>query len=522
MYTEFFHLREMPFALEPDSRFLVMGDEHKEALATLIYAMEQREGWALLLGEAGVGKTTLIMALLKELGEVVVPAVITNPLLEPLDFFNMIALELGMDGPYASKGQFLIALGQLISQCRKENKILLLVVDEAHSLTPRLLEELRLLGNLDSASPRVLNIFLVGQTKVLLLMKKAGARGLMQRLHRHYLLKPLSVSEVGNYVRHRLAVAGGSPDIFSEDALQEVYSITNGTPREINALCDEALLMAYGQGERRVDGEMVRRAAAHDASLRWPPPQGGAAAAPTPEAEPEVQRPEAQPAQVQTTAPFPPAPEPPAPAPIAPESLPPEPAPRRQDGFPASAAVERPGAPMMREPLPKPETAPAGYPVADLASVQASRKRVSRGPSKGAQKRAQKSADKKAQKTAKQRAKEQAKRRKAGMGSRLASSMSKKQPGSLWRRLVFLFIILSIAAAAYVLTSDDGLRQVKRWWWILKGRPGPELFLPDADKRSDQKIKTKLQKSAGEKDWGPSVPLSPTADAPRPQGGQRG
>ncbi|MBU1349384.1 AAA family ATPase, partial [Patescibacteria group bacterium] len=118
----------MPFALEPDSRFLVMGDEHKEALATLIYAMEQREGWALLLGEAGVGKTTLIMALLKELGEVVVPAVVTNPLLEPLDFFNMIALELGMDGPYESKGQFLIALGQIISQCRKEHKVLLLVV----------------------------------------------------------------------------------------------------------------------------------------------------------------------------------------------------------------------------------------------------------------------------------------------------------------------------------------------------------------------------------------------------------
>jgi general secretion pathway protein A len=291
LYTEFFQLKEMPFALEPDSRFLVMADEHKEALATLIYAIEQREGWALLLGEAGVGKTTLIMALLRELGEVVVPAVVTNPLLDPLDFFNMIALELGMDGPYASKGQFLIALGQLISQCRKESKILLLVVDEAHSLTPRLLEELRLLGNLDSASPRVLNIFLVGQPKVVLLMKKAGARGLMQRLHRHYMLKPLSANEVAGYVRHRLEVAGGSPDIFDESALREVHSITNGTPRVINALCDETLLVAYGQGKRRVDRELVRQAAANDAPLLWPSRQSAPAASPKQESAPEIPSP---------------------------------------------------------------------------------------------------------------------------------------------------------------------------------------------------------------------------------------
>jgi general secretion pathway protein A len=497
LYTEFFQLKEMPFALEPDSRFLVMADEHKEALATLIYAIEQREGWALLLGEAGVGKTTLIMALLRELGEVVVPAVVTNPLLDPLDFFNMIALELGMDGPYASKGQFLIALGQLISQCRKESKILLLVVDEAHSLTPRLLEELRLLGNLDSASPRVLNIFLVGQPKVVLLMKKAGARGLMQRLHRHYMLKPLSANEVAGYVRHRLEVAGGSPDIFDESALREVHSITNGTPRVINALCDETLLVAYGQGKRRVDRELVRQAAANDAPLLWPSRQSAPAASPKQESAPEIPSPGPLPA-------VPPEPEPREPAP----------APQRLDGFPAPEAMDRSGGYLGREPLPKPEPEPAESSVGDAAFIRAGLKSAEPAPSKRSQKQA-------AQK-AKQEAKQQAKQRKAGLGSRFASSMSRNRPGSLWRRLVFLIIILSLAAAAYVFTSQDGLRQVKRWWWIIKGRPGPELFLPDANTQLERNTKTKLQKSAGEKDWGPSVPLSPPADAPRPQGGQRG
>lgn len=477
----------MPFALEPDSRFLVMGAEHKEALATLIYAIEQREGWALLLGDAGVGKTTLIMALLRELGEVVVPAVITNPLLDPLDFFNMIALELGMDGPFTSKGQFLIAFGQLITQCRQENKVLLLVIDEAHSLTPRLLEELRLLGNLDSAVPRVLNIFLVGQPKVVLLMKKAGARGLMQRLHRHYLLKPLPVDEVGNYIRHRLQVAGGSPDIFDEGAIEEVHSVTNGIPRVINALCDEALIAAYSQGKRRVDRELVRQAAGNDAALISPSPHA-AEAAPKREVAPEAHGPAPRPSGMQ-----PPSARP-EPEPDAAGS-----APRRQDGFPAPAAMGMPGGAPRREPSAKPEP--------EIMEEPALSKRE----------------QKTAARQAKENAKQQIKQRKTGLGSRFASSMSKDRPGSLWRRLALLIIILSLLAATYVFTSQDGLRQVKRWWWILKGRPGPGLFLPDAGSQPERKTKAEPQKSAGEKDWGPNVPLSsPGADTPQPQGGQHG
>lgn len=480
MYTGFFHLRELPFALEPDSRFLVLAEEHKEALVTLIYAIEQREGWALLLGDAGVGKTTLIMALLRELGEVVIPAVITNPLLEPLDFFNLAALELGMDGPYASKGQFLIALGQVINQCRQDNKVLLLVIDEAHSLTPRLLEELRLLGNLDGASPRVLNIFLVGQPKVLLLMKKAGARGLMQRLHRHYLLKALSSDDTASYVRHRLEIAGGTKEIFNAEALREVHRLTGGNPRLINSLCDESLILAFSQNKHHVDGDMVRQAGEHDASLRWSEP---AAPLSQPE-EPAPARPavEEKPAVPE---------EPPAPE-------------------PAGMAAEPRPVPPLRESRPFP-----ARPEPPARELDDSLEAVLKPPRGG-----------------KQAAAKPAKERRAGLGTRFASSLSKKSRGGLWRRLLFLIFILLIIGIVYLLSSQDGLRQAKRWWWIIKGRPGPELYLPGEGNqpvRRDRSRSTQ-QPDAGETDWGPKVLApapkaaseSPGGEAPRRQGDQNG
>jgi len=492
LYTGFFHLRELPFALEPDSRFLVLDEEHKEALATLIYAIEQREGWALLLGEAGVGKTTLIMALLRELGEVVIPAVITNPLLEPLDFFNLVALELGMDGPYASKGQFLIALGQLINQCRQDNKVLLLVIDEAHSLTPRLLEELRLLGNLDGASPRVLNIFLVGQPKVLLLMKKAGARGLMQRLHRHYLLKPLSAADTAQYVRHRLQVAGGTKEIFNDEALGEVHRLTGGNPRLINALCDEAMILAYGQDKQRVDAAMVREAGEHDSALSWSEP-----AAPLSQIE------EASQARAAEEKPFvKPADEEPETRPAASEE-PPAPGPRRK---PLKPRQSPPPGESRRFPA-KPETFARGLDDSLEANLQ---------PPRGG----------------KEAAAQTAKERKTGLGSRLAASMSKKSRGGLWRRLLFLIFVLLIIGIAYVLTSQDGLQQAKRWWWILKGRPGPELYLPSDDNRPTRRDPSRSiqQPDAGEKDWGPKIMAPapkteselPSGESPRRQGAPNG
>ena len=248
----------------------------------------------MLLGQPGVGKTTLVIALLKELGERVIPAVVTNPRVEPLDFMNMMALELGLPGPFRSKGQFLVALNDLIKQCRREGKVILVVVDEAHSLMPEMVEELRLLGNLDDSTPRVLNIFLVGQPELLKLIKQSGGTSLLQRLRRYHLLRPLGEDETERYIEHRLKVAGGNPSLFTQKAVAAIHRLTRGVPRLINSLCDDALLLAYTQDLAQVDIPQVVAAAKDDPSLRWTfgsldlpeeaaPPQPEPVPAPAPE-----------------------------------------------------------------------------------------------------------------------------------------------------------------------------------------------------------------------------------------------
>ncbi len=280
MYASHFDMKELPFVAEPDARFIVLSGDHHEALATLVYAIDQQEGWALLLGEPGMGKTTLIMALLRELRDRVIPAVITNPNLDVMDFYNLVALELGLEGPFASKGQFIMALSELMQGCRARGRVVMLVVDEAQSLKPAMLEELRLLGNLDDQTPRVLNIFLVAQPELLRLLKQPESRGLLQRLRRHHVIKPMSPKETAAYIRHRLTVAGGDKAIFDARALATVYQLTRGVPRLVNSLCDDALLLAYTRDNKNVDRQMVLDAARDNQLLDYEPVEAAPVAAP--------------------------------------------------------------------------------------------------------------------------------------------------------------------------------------------------------------------------------------------------
>ena len=174
-----------------------------------------------------------------------------------------------MPGPFRSKGQFLVALNDLLKQCRREGKVILVVVDEAHSLLPEMVEELRLLGNLDDSTPRVLNIFLVGQPELLKLIKQSGGTSLLQRLRRYYLLRPMGEDETTRYIEHRLKIAGGNPDLFTAQAMSAIHRLTRGVPRLINSLCDDALLLAYTQDMAKVDLAQVVAAAKEDPSLRW-------------------------------------------------------------------------------------------------------------------------------------------------------------------------------------------------------------------------------------------------------------
>lgn len=514
MYTNFFQMREMPFGLEPDSRFLVLAEEHKKALSTLIYAMREREGWALILGEAGVGKTTLVMALLRKMGEAVIPAVITNPLLEPMDFFNLVALELGMEGPYQSKGQFIMDLGQLINQCREQNRVVLLVVDEAHSLTPRLLEELRLLGNLDGKSPRVLNIFLVGQPKLLALMKETGVRGLMQRLRRHHLLQALSEEETGLYVRRRLEVAGGSSDIFDDQALREVHHITGGTPRLINALCDQALLTAFSNKQQRVDRDLVLQAARQSTDLLWPQL---APSEPDEPDEPDSQEAAFRLAPVQVDlAPEPSddesAAEPPLEAALnraAKESgLAPEPEPELEpDPAPDSEAVKDEGA------MPDQEPAMEAPPGPDISETQSRPAPESKAESADLPESIRDLLEPSTPKESPPGLESDSRPEPAPSPAR-----PKKSPGILGRLLLFLVFLLTLFAAVYLVTSPESLRQAARIWRTITIELGLEPSPLKPGGQPGQEIPPASSSPPGQRELRVKKPIPPDEPAAPPTG----
>lgn len=261
MYNGFFSFREKPFSLLPDPRFVVLSSDQREALSTMIYAVERREGWALLVGNPGSGKTTLVAALKQELTPDVVSAVIEYPRLDVMDFFHTLGRKLGLRGNFQSKGQFVAFMEQLIVKLHQRGKTLLVVIDEAHNLSLDVLEELRLLSNLDALLPRVLHIYLVGQPELVNLLRDPRCGGLLQRLRWRIALHALTLEETAAYVRHRILVADGNANIFDQHALDAVHQTSRGVPRLINMVCDEALLMAYMAGSKTVTRGHVMTAA---------------------------------------------------------------------------------------------------------------------------------------------------------------------------------------------------------------------------------------------------------------------
>ncbi len=257
MYTDHFDLYKTPFANVHDPHFLILSQDQQKALGTMLHAVKQREGWALLMGRSGEGKTTLIMALLMQLTHEVISAVITDPKLDPLDFFNLLSLELGMEGPYAGKEEFLSAFRQYLVECRKERKSVLVIMDEAQSINLDLLEELKLLSNQDDGPTKVLNIILVAQPQFRTQLKQSKSKGLIQRLRRFHNLRPLNEAETSAYIRHRLSAAGAEKNIFESAALAEVYRASQGNCRLINTICDQAMQLAFERNQARVTPEMV-------------------------------------------------------------------------------------------------------------------------------------------------------------------------------------------------------------------------------------------------------------------------
>ena len=278
MYLSFFGIAEKPFAITPDPRYLYLSARHADALAHLVYGINEAGGFIQLTGEVGTGKTTTIRSLLARAPKNAEIALILNPRLSPSEFLLTLCEELGMgadDGAGGNTKELVDLLNRYLLRAHAQGRRVVLIVDEAQNLAPQVLEHIRLLTNLETETQKLLQIILIGQPELRKLLAREDLRQLAQRITGRYHLDPLSRLETAAYVRHRLRVAGATADIFTRGALREIYNVTRGIPRVINIICDRALLGAYTQDLHQVPAALVRRAGAEvfdqELSPRWMP-----------------------------------------------------------------------------------------------------------------------------------------------------------------------------------------------------------------------------------------------------------
>lgn len=263
MYTSFFGLNEKPFAITPDPRYLFLSERHGEGLAHLLYGVTDSGGFIQLTGEVGTGKTTLVRTLLGQLPKEVDVALILNPQVTVLEFLQAICLELGVDLPEdrSSPMAMVDALNRFLLDAHANGRRIILLVDEAQNLSEGVLEQLRLLTNLETAKQKLLQIILIGQPELREVLAQNSLRQLAQRVTGRYHLEPLSREEAAQYIDHRMRVAGAVGAIFDDDAKREVHRLSGGIPRLMNVICDRSLLGAYSREQRYVDKAIVRSAA---------------------------------------------------------------------------------------------------------------------------------------------------------------------------------------------------------------------------------------------------------------------
>lgn len=263
MYTAFYGLREKPFALSPDPRFLFLAQSHREALAHLLYGIEQGEGFIAITGEVGTGKTTLCRTLLQRLGAENEVAFVFNPKLSGLELLKTINAEFGLSHESDSQRELNDALNRFLVEKKREARRVLLIIDEAQNLERETLEQVRLLSNLETETSKLIQIVLLGQPELDAMLESSELRQLKQRIGVRWRLRPLSPSETREYVRHRLRIAAGAArELFSPGALRELHRLSGGIPRVVNVLSDRALLGGYAAGLREVRPAHVRAAAA--------------------------------------------------------------------------------------------------------------------------------------------------------------------------------------------------------------------------------------------------------------------
>jgi general secretion pathway protein A len=257
MYEDFFGLKERPFTLVPDPDYLFLGSQHKLARAYLEYGIKERMGFVVLTGEVGTGKTTLIKSLLREKEATQRLGVLYQTSVEAEDLLDLLLKEFQIRGHFGgSRAARLGAFNQFLLSSHARGEHVVLVVDEAQNLGSKALEELRLLSNLQTDKEPLLQVILVGQPGLRERLRHPSLRQLAQRVAIHYHLRPLDPDETKEYIRFRLARAGGSA-IFTTSALDKLYEYTQGVPRRINAWCDLALVAGFAEGRHEIDGEFI-------------------------------------------------------------------------------------------------------------------------------------------------------------------------------------------------------------------------------------------------------------------------
>jgi general secretion pathway protein A len=262
MYTEYYGLVRSPFEMSPDPSFLYLGEAHREGLATLVYAVNSGKGFVMLTGEVGTGTTTLLHALLGQLDSTTNSAFIFNPRLDPMGFFRMLFEELGVGPACDTKAEYLLALNQYLIEKLAANEKVLLIIDEAQNLSAEMLEEIRLLSNLETPTSKLIQIMLVGQPELQELVGRPELRQLRQRIALRHHLRPFDEKEIAEYVSERLSKAGYTGrGLFSKKAIREIFRVTEGTPRIINNVCDGALLLGYARMEMSIGPKEIREVA---------------------------------------------------------------------------------------------------------------------------------------------------------------------------------------------------------------------------------------------------------------------
>jgi general secretion pathway protein A len=271
MYAAYFGLKENPFSLSPEPRYLFLSEQHRDALNCMIYGIKEKKGFVLISGDIGTGKTTICRSLINLLDDSVETALIFNTAISDLDLLETVIGEYGIAIISGSKTKknYIDVLNDFLLRNFAAGKTAVLVIDEAQNLSHGVLEQIRMLSNLETETEKLIQIILIGQPELSNTLMLPALRQLNERITVRYDLKPLSSPEVREYIQHRLMVAQGPGSLqFTKGAFNLIYTFTEGIPRRINALCDRALLIAYTKNVSKIDRKIVKLAV-HDIGINY-------------------------------------------------------------------------------------------------------------------------------------------------------------------------------------------------------------------------------------------------------------